>query len=370
MAIKNLKKTPLFDHYEKEGGKVVDFAGWALPVEFSGLQKEHQAVREAAGIFDVSHMGELVVKGKEAEKFLNWLLTNDIPAMKDKEIAYNFMCNENGGLVDDLIVYKHNKEHFLMVVNASNHEKDLAWIEEKSKGFDLEIIDSSSQTGLLALQGPLAEKILQKLTKQDLSKISFFNFETGLIISDIPCLVSRSGYTGEDGFEIYTHNSLLVKLWEDILEAGREDGLIACGLGARDTLRFEAGLPLYGNELSEEITPLEAGLGFFVKLDKEDFIGKEALVKQKEEGLARKIVAFELLKPGIARQGYEVFFQDKKIGQVTTGYMSPSLKKSLGLALIDADYAQMDKIISIAIRNKRVDGRIRSKTFYQKNYKN
>ncbi len=370
MLEQNLKKTPLFEEHEKAGARIVDYAGWAMPVEYSGLQKEHEAVREAAGIFDVSHMGEFIIKGKDSEKFLNWLLTNDIPAMKDKQIAYNFMCYENGTVVDDLIVYKHGKEHFLLVVNAANADKDWQWIEEKSKGFDLEIIDNSAQTGLLALQGPLAEKILQKLTKHDLSSLDFFCFESGIGISNVPCLVSRSGYTGEDGFEIYTHSSLLTKLWTDILEAGQEEGLLPCGLGARDTLRFEAGLPLYGNELSDQITPLEAGLGFFVKLTKEDFIGKEALQKQKDQGLQRKIVAFELVDRGIARQDYEVFFEDKKIGYVTTGYMSPTLKQSLGLALIEAQYGELGQEIFIAVRNKKLKAKIRKKAFYQKNYKN
>lgn len=365
----NTMKTPLFEHYEKYGGKIVDFAGWALPVEFSTLKEEHQAVRENAGIFDVSHMGEVIIKGEEAEKFLDYLLTNDISVMQGKQISYNLMCYESGTIVDDLIVYKHSKEHYLLVINAGNIEKDLAWINEKGKGFKIEIINTSNETGQLAVQGPKAQKILQGLTKSNLTDIKFFFFENTINFEGIPCLVSRSGYTGEDGFEIYMHKNFVVSLWDKILEAGKDEGLIPCGLGARDTLRFESGLPLYGNELSDEITPLEAGLGFFVKLEKEDFIGKEALVKQKEEGLKRKIVGFEMIDRGIPRHGYEVYSKDKNIGFVTTGYMAPTVNKTIGLAMVDIDHSELGTEFLIAVRNKRLKAKVVNKKFYQKNYK-
>ena len=365
----DIKKTPLFEHYEKYGGKIVDFAGWALPVEFSTLKEEHFAVRNNAGIFDVSHMGEVVVQGKDAEKFLDYLLSNEIKKMQTKQISYNLMCYESGTVVDDLIVYKYDKEHFLLVINAGNIDKDVAWIMDKSKVFDVKIDHISNKTGQLAVQGPLAQKFLQKLTDFDLSQIKFFFFEDKVNVAGVPCIVSRSGYTGEDGFELYMDQDFVVKLWDEIIAAGKEEGLLPCGLGARDTLRFESGLPLYGNELSDQITPLEAGLGFFVKLQKEDFIGRNALIKQKEEGLKRKIVGFEMVDKGIPRHEYEVFADEKKIGFVTTGYMAPSVNRTVGLAMVDAEYSATGTEILIAVRNKKLKAIVVDKKFYQKNYK-
>ncbi len=365
----NIKKTPLFDYYERYGGKIVDFAGWALPVEFSTLKEEHFGVRNNAGIFDVSHMGEVLVKGEDAEKFLDYLLTNEISKMQENQISYNLMCYESGTVVDDLIVYKYKKDHFLLVINAGNIDKDVAWILEKSKDFNVEISHISDQIAQLAVQGPKAQEVLQKLTDFNLADIKFFYFEDEVIIDGVPCIISRSGYTGEDGFELYMKKDSVVSLWHNIIEAGKDEKLVPCGLGARDTLRFEAGLPLYGNELSDQITPLEAGLGFFVKLQKEDFIGKEALVKQKEEGLKRKIVGFEMLDKGIPRHEYEVYAEDKKIGFVTTGYMAPTLGKTVGLALVDAEYSPIGTEFLIAVRNKKLKAKVVDKKFYQKNYK-
>jgi aminomethyltransferase len=365
----NIKKTPLFDHYEKYGGKIVDFAGWALPVEFSTLKDEHNAVRNKAGIFDVSHMGEVVVSGEEAEKFLDYLLTNEIGKMQEKQISYNLMCYESGTVVDDLIVYKYTNDHFLLVINAGNIEKDVAWIMEKSKLFKVEVEHISNNIAQLAVQGPKAQEVLQKLTDFNLAEIKFFFFEEEINVAGAKCIVSRSGYTGEDGFELYMNKDFVVSLWEKIIDAGKEEGLIPCGLGARDTLRFESGLPLYGNELSDQITPLEAGLGFFVKLQKDDFIGKEALVKQKEEGLKRKIVGFEMIDKGIPRHEYEVFSNDKKIGFVTTGYMAPTVGRTVGLAMVDAEFSPIGTEILIGVRNKKLKAKVVDKKFYQKNYK-
>ncbi len=365
----NIKKTPLFDHYEKYGGKIVDFAGWALPVEFSTLKDEHNAVRNKAGIFDVSHMGEVVVSGEEAEKFLDYLLTNEIGKMQEKQISYNLMCYESGTVVDDLIVYKYTNDHFLLVINAGNIEKDVAWIMEKSKLFKVEVEHISNNIAQLAVQGPKAQEVLQKLTDFNLAEIKFFFFEEEINVAGVKCIVSRSGYTGEDGFELYMNKDFVVSLWEKIIDAGKEEGLIPCGLGARDTLRFESGLPLYGNELSDQITPLEAGLGFFVKLQKDDFIGKEALVKQKEEGLKRKIVGFEMIDKGIPRHEYEVFSNDKKIGFVTTGYMAPTVGRTVGLAMVDAEFSPIGTEILIGVRNKKLKAKVVDKKFYQKNYK-
>jgi len=366
--MEQLKKTPLFDSYEEYGGKVIDFAGWALPVQFEGIIQEHEAVRNSAGLFDVSHMGEVDITGKDAFKFVQYLVANDVSVLVDNQVLYTPMCYPDGGVVDDLLVYKFDDEHYYLVINAGNIDKDFDWMIKNAGDFDVNLKNISSETAQLAIQGPKAEKILQKLTKTDLSEIKFFFCNRNVLISGIKCMVSRTGYTGEDGFEIYTDPEGVVKLWREILETGKEDGLKPVGLGARDTLRFEACLPLYGNELSKDVTPLEAGIGFFVKLGKENFIGKDALVKQKEEGLKRKIVGFELKDRGIPRHGYEVYAGEEKIGVVTTGYSAPTVKKNIGLALIDAKYSELGTQISIQIRNKMIPAEVISKKFYSKNY--
>ncbi len=367
--MENLKKTHLFPIYEKYGAKVVDYAGWAMPVQFEGLIEEHEAVRNAAGIFDVSHMGEVEVKGKGAEKYLQNLLTNDFEAVEDNQIIYSFMCYPNGGVVDDLLVYKYNTERYLLVVNASNKEKDINWMNEHKGSFDIQIDDISHKVSEIAIQGPLSQEILQKLTKEDLSKLAPFYLKENVDILGYNCLLSRTGYTGEDGFEIYLDNENVVKVWEKLIEEGKESGLKPAGLGARDTLRFEASMPLYGNEISQDITPIEAGLGFFVKLNKNDFIGKEALSKQKEEGPKRKLVAFEMVGNGIPRHGYDVLKNGAVIGFVTTGYHSPTLKKNIGFALIDSEHGAMDNVLEIQIRKKKAEAKIISKKFLVKHNK-
>lgn len=364
-----VKKTALFSVHERYGGKIVDFAGWALPIQYEGIIQEHEAVRNAAGIFDVSHMGEVLIKGPEAFNFIQNLVTNDISVLRDNQIIYTMMCYENGGVVDDLLVYKFNNEYYYLVINASNTEKDFQWMLDNKGNYEAEITNISDSVSEIALQGPKAEEILQKLTNTELSDIKFFYCKRDVLISGVKCLVSRTGYTGEDGFEVYTANENIEKLWESMLEAGKDFGLKPAGLGCRDTLRFEAALPLYGNELTKDISPLEAGLGFFVKLNKESFIGKEALVKHKEEGLRRKTVGFEMLERGIPRHGYEVQAGDESIGFVTTGYFSPTLKKNIGLALIDSKYSELGTEIFIVIRNKKVKAKVISKKFYNKNYK-
>lgn len=366
--MEGLKKTPLFNSYEKYGGKIIDFAGWALPVQYEGIIAEHEAVRSAAGLFDVSHMGEVEIIGKDAFKFVQNLVTNDISILEDDQILYTLMCYQDGGVVDDLIVYRFNENHFFLVINAGNIEKDFEWMLKNKDGSDVDITNISSSIAQLAIQGPKAQAILQKLTNTDLGDIKFFFCKRGILIGGIKCLVSRTGYTGEDGFEIYTDVESVIDLWDRILDVGKEDGLKPVGLGARDTLRFEVNLPLYGNELSESITPLEAGLGFFVKLNKENFIGKDALVKQKKEGLKRKIVGFEMKEKAIPRHGYDVFAEDNKIGAVTTGYLSPSIKKNIGLALIDSKYSELGTTIFIKVRNKLIEAEVVDKRFYKKNY--
>ena len=317
--MEDVKRTPVYDSYAKYGGNNVAYAGWEMPVEYIGLVPEHNKVRTDAGIFDVSHMGEVTVKGKDAVKWIDHLVTNDVTQMVDGQCLYNVMCYPDGGVVDDLIVYRFTEDDFLLVINAGNTDKDYEWFKDHLEGYDVVIDNVSPETGQVAVQGPKAEEYLQKMTDTDLSKIAFFHNQRDVKIGGINCLVSRTGYTGEDGFEIYCYKDDVAKLFEMIADAGVQP----IGLGARDTLRFEANLPLYGQEYTDKITPLEAGYGYFVKLDKAgDFIGKEALKKQKAEGLKRKIVGFEMSK-GSPRHGYEVYKGDKLIGEVTTGYISP-----------------------------------------------
>jgi aminomethyltransferase len=361
------KKTPLYDEHVKLGGNVVDYAGWYLPVQYEGLVPEHEAVRNAVGLFDVSHMGEITVKGKDALAYVNYLMTNDISTIVDNQVIYTFMCHPTGGVVDDLLVYRYDGEFFYLVVNAANIEKDHKWILENKGDFDVEIENISDSVGEVAIQGPMAEKVLQKLTDYDLSQIKFFHLKRDVDIAGVNCMVSRTGYTGEDGFEVYSDNEGIVKVWNAILDAGKDEGIKPTGLGCRDTLRFEASLPLYGHEMDDEITPLEAGFKYFVKLDKEsDFIGKEALNKMWSEGLERKLVGIELLDRGIAREGYEIYKDGEKIGHVTTGYKSPTLGKVIGNALIKTEFTELGTEVDVKIRNKFAKAKVISKKFLKK----
>ena len=361
----HLKKTPLYDVYANYGGKIIDFGGWALPVQYSGILEEHEAVRTRAGLFDVSHMGEIEVKGADALANIQKWITNDASKLANNQALYSPICYENGGCVDDLLVYKRGDQDYLLVVNAANIEKDYAWVTENSFG-DVEIVNKSAEIAQLALQGPLAEQALQKMTDTNLSQIKYYWFLENVQVNGISCLVSRTGYTGEDGFELYCASGDAAALWTSILEKGKEDGVVPVGLGARDTLRFEARLPLYGQEISETISPLEAGLGFFVKLDKPDFIGKAALQKQKEEGVPRKLVGFEMIERGIPRTHYEIQVGGETIGEVTTGTMGPTVKKNIGLGLIDARFATVGQELDIIIRGKAVKAVIVKTPFYKR----
>jgi len=364
------KRTPLYETHVKYNGKIVDFAGWELPIQYKGIKEEHFAVRENAGMFDVSHMGEVFIEGKDAEKFSDYLVTNDVTALVDTQVLYSPMCNKEGGIVDDLLVYRYNKEKYLFVINAGNIDKDFKWMNDQVDGFEVTLRNESDAYGDIALQGPKAQEILQQLTDFSLKDIKFFYFADEVMIGKYPCIVSRTGYTGEDGFEIYVKAEDTAGLFELIYEAGKEFGLELTALGARDTLRFEAGLPLYGNELSDTVSPLEASLAFFVKLDKNDFIGKDVLVKQKAEGLTRKSVGFELVGKGIARHGYEVCSEDGKvIGEVTTGYQLPGTKRSIGVALVNIEHKALETQIFVKLRNKLVEAKVTKKTFYKKKYK-
>ncbi len=363
----DLKKTPLYPLYKEFGAKTIDFGGWDMPVQFSGIKNEHEAVRKNAGIFDVSHMGEVIVKGNDSLDFLQKMMTNDFSKLKVGGAMYTALCYENGGVIDDLLVYKLGEEEYYLVVNAANTEKDFDWLKEHIAG-DISVENVSDQYALIAIQGPKAQSILQKLSKDiDLNEIGFFKFKQDVDLDGARAIVSRTGYTGEDGFEIYCQAEDAEKLWKTLLEIGKDEGIVPCGLGARDTLRFEAALPLYGQELSSEITPLEAGLGFAVKLNKEaDFIGKEALKKQKEQGVERKLAGVEMIDRGIPRTGYKVFSGDSEIGYVTSGTQSPTLKKNIGLVLISSDYAEEGNEVEIEVRKKRLKAKIIQTPFYKR----
>ncbi|MFC4320690.1 glycine cleavage system aminomethyltransferase GcvT [Litchfieldia salsa] len=361
-----LLRTPLFDVYEKYGAKTIDFGGWDLPVQFSSIKEEHEAVRTKAGLFDVSHMGEIEVKGPGSLAYLQKMMTNDVSILKDGAAQYTAMCYQDGGTVDDLLIYKRADYDYLLVVNAANIEKDFNWLKDHVFG-EVEVVNISNDVSQLALQGPLAEKVLQTLTSTDLSEIRPFKFKDKVEVAGKIALVSRTGYTGEDGFEIYCKPEDASTLWDEILASGKEEGVLPIGLGARDTLRFEANLALYGQELAKDITPIEAGIGFAVKTNKEeDFFGKAVLKQQKEEGAPRKLVGIEMIDKGIPRHGYEVFVGDAQVGEVTTGTQSPTLKKNIGLALISANLAVLGTEVEVQVRKKRLKAVIVSTPFYKR----
>ncbi|MFC6229982.1 glycine cleavage system aminomethyltransferase GcvT [Paenibacillus allorhizosphaerae] len=361
-----LKRTPLFPLYSRyEGARCIDFGGWELPVQFTGIQKEHDAVRKQAGLFDVSHMGEFIVSGPSAEAFLQHMTTNDVSRLADGRVQYTLMCNPDGGVVDDLLVYRLAADRYMLVVNASNIAKDFDWLQShRIDGVTLQ--DVSDDTALLALQGPNAADILARTTDAAIDTLAPFHFLPQVLVCGVPAIVSRTGYTGEDGFELYVAAADAQTLWLGLMEAGAPFRLIPAGLGARDTLRFEAKLPLYGQELSSSITPLEAGLGMFVKLGKEAFIGREALLKQQEQGLPRKLVGIEMIDRGIPRSHYPVLADGRTIGEVTTGTQSPSLKRNLGLALIEAAYAQPGTEVWVEIRGKQLKAEVVKAPFYKR----
>lgn len=365
----DLKRTPLYDAHLALGGKMVPFAGWDMPVQYKGLVVEHEAVRNKVGLFDVSHMGEVDVDGPQALEFVNYLVVGDVKALKPGQVLYSMMCYENGGIVDDLLVYRKADTSFLLVINAGNIEKDDAWIRDQASKFDVYARNRSDEYAQLAIQGPRAQAVLQMLTETDLNTIGFFEFKEGVSIHGVDALVSRTGYTGEDGFEIYCAPEYVERIWLEILKAGEIEGIEPAGLGARDTLRFEATLPLYGNEIDKDVTPLEAGLAFFVHMDGDDFIGKEALLKQKEDGLELKLVGFELIDKGVPRHGYSALHNGDVIGKVTTGYKSPTLKKVIGLALLDIEYTKLGTEFDVDIRGKLKKAVVISKRFYKKKYK-
>lgn len=361
------KRTCLYQEHVELGAKMVPFGGFEMPLQYSDITDEHNAVRQACGVFDVSHMGEVLVTGPEAERFVQHIFTNDVSGAPVGKIFYGMMLHENGGTVDDLLVYKMGETQFFLVINAANIDKDYAWIESQAKAFDVQTENQSEHYGQLAIQGPKAEEVCRKVLGMELQDMEFYHFAT-LEKDGETLIVSRTGYTGEDGFEVYGTHAYIVRAWQALMASGE---VKPCGLGCRDTLRFEVGLPLYGDELGDDITPLEAGLGIFVKLDKPEFVGREALAKQKAEGLTRKIVGIELKSRAIPRHGYEVVAADSEevIGTVTTGYNSISTGKSVCMAMVRIDHAKLGTPIRVRIHKRLHEGVVTKKRFYEKNYK-
>ena len=368
-----MRRTPMYECHVAAGGTMVDFGGWELPVQYPlGIKEEHLTCRNKAGLFDVSHMGEVSVIGADAEKWINSLVTNDISTLVDGQVQYNVMCRENGGVVDDLLVYRYNTSKYMLVINAANVEKDWAWFNEHLKG-DVTIRNLSMETAEVALQGPNAEDILCKIAEGfDPKAIEFFHFVDGFKVAGIPAIVSRTGYTGEDGFEIYVAWDKGAELWNAVLAAGEEFGLTPVGLGARDSLRFEAGLPLCGQEFTDDLGPLEAGYGFAVKPFKEcEFIGQKVLQEQKNNGLKRKILFTKMVDKGVPRHGMPVQnAEGQVIGEVTTGGYAPSLDANIASVVIDASQApEVGGNLYIDIRGKAKKVEVVKKPYYKKSYK-
>ena len=347
----DVKQTPFFKNHEELGGKIVPFAGYLMPIQYTGIIQEHNIVREKVGVFDVSHMGEFIISGESATAFLDKLTVNDVSIIQVGQAQYSAMCYPDGGIVDDLLLYKF-EDHYMMVVNASNLDKDFAWIKENLAD-DVKLQNVSDETGLLAIQGPKSFETLQKLTDIKLDEIPFYHFTEG-ILAGRKMIISRTGYTGEKGFELYHAPEDSSLLWEKIFEAGQEFDIAPVGLGCRDTLRLEMKYALYGNDIDKITNPLEAGLGWITKLSKDDFIGKQALDKIKSEGLKRKNIAFEMLERGIPRHGYKIFSDEKEIGSVTSGTQSPTLKKGIGTGYVDFGFRKSGTEIFIEARGRKL----------------
>lgn len=363
-VLSTLKKTPLFSIYQHEA-KCTPFAGFLLPVQFSRIRDEHAAVRERAGLFDVSHMGEIEVWGSEAFAFLQKMTTNDLSRLAINQAQYTTMCRDDGGTIDDLLIYRMDEDRYWLVVNAANTNKDFHWLKKHQQG-NVMIRDRSEELALIALQGPRAEQILQRVVDIDLANLSAFTFEKAVPLFGISVMISRTGYTGEDGFELFVPSESAPQIWRGLLETGKDEGLLPCGLGARDTLRFEAAFPLYGQELSESITPIEAGLGFVVSEKKGSFIGQQVLIKQKKEGASRRLVGLEMMERGIPRSGYPVWVKDQQVGYITTGTRSPTLNKDIALALLLSKYTKLGNTVEVEIRGQARKAKIVPIPFYRR----
>lgn len=361
----SLKRTPLYEEHRRLGARLVEFGGWEMPVQYSGILDEHRAVRTRAGLFDVSHMGEFSVSGAGAQAFLQHLVPNDVSRLALNQALYSQLCRPDGGVIDDLLIYHLADTKYMLVVNAGNIDKDFAWVREQSAGYEVTLLNQSYETALIALQGPGAQAILQPLTQVDLSTIGYYHCAPG-VVSRAECLISRTGYTGEDGFELYCPAESAVDLWRDLLAAGQEHGLLPAGLGARDTLRLEAAFCLYDHELTEQTNPLEAGLGWTVKLAKGDFIGHDALARIKAEGPRRKLVGIELLERGVARGSYGIYENERHIGALTSGAPSPTLNKNIGMGYVERALAVPGKIVQVDIRGRRTAAQIVALPFYKR----
>ena len=355
------KRTCLYDKHVKLGALISPFGGFDMPIQYSTIIDEHQAVRNDCGVFDVSHMGEVTVKGKDAERYVQHIFTNDVSKIEPGQILYGMMCYDNGGTVDDLLVYKMAVNDFFLVINAANTDKDWQWMQDNAKGFDIELVNRSEYYGQVAVQGPNAETVVEEVLGLECKDLTFYTVK---IIGDI--IISRTGYTGEDGFEIYASHNYICECWDKLIESGR---CKPCGLGCRDTLRFEVGLPLYGDELSADISPVMSGLSMFCKLDKEEFIGKEALAAQKANGVEKRVIGIELEGKAIPRNGYAVVKDGETVGEVTTGYHSISTDKSVCMALVKAEFAKLGTPLEVQIRKKTFPGVVVKKRFYDKHYK-
>jgi aminomethyltransferase len=354
-------RTPLYEKHVRAGARMVEFAGWEMPVQYAGILEEHAAVRTRVGLFDVSHMGEVVFRGPTALEALGRLFTNDLAKVADGQAQYGCLCRESGGIVDDVIVYRRSPEDLLVCVNAGNRAKDFEWLAKHAGG--AEVRNESDEWAQIAIQGPLAPAVLQRTTRANLSAMRPFRFASAEV-AGVPSILARTGYTGEDGFEVFCRSPDGPRVWDSLLDAGQPEKIQPCGLGARDSLRLEVAYRLYGQDMDDGTTPLEAGLGWVVKLDKGDFIGREAMVRQKEAGLARKLVGFVLTEPGIARHGYQVVQEGRKVGEVTSGTRSPTLQIPIGLAYVPPALAAEGSTFAVEIRGRPVAAKVVKTPFY------
>lgn len=361
-----MKTTCLHSQHTAQGALMSPFGGFDMPISYEGIEAEHKAVRENVGVFDVSHMGEVLITGDQATLFVNYIFSGDVAPLAPGKVVYGMMLNDKGGVVDDLLVYKIDDSQYFLVINAANIDKDVAWIKEHAKKYEVTVDDQCDHWAELAIQGPNAEKTMLDVLGIDCSDLEFYTFKDIVAPDGSRAIVSRTGYTGEDGFEYYASADVIVEAWKKLMEAG----VAPCGLGCRDTLRFEAGLPLYGDELTDDITPIEAGLGMFAKVDKEGFLGREALVAQKAAGVKKKVVGLEVNGRAIPRHGYPVLnTEGVQVGEITTGYHSITLDRNLAMALVDAAYAALDTPLQVQVRKKVFPATVIKKRFYTPKYK-